>query len=81
MPLPPRSGDIHFIENIFHIVKMALEKDALDRNITHKTFQEFSECVATTFHNLDTTLIDRTIESMNNRIELLLKNKGQRKRY
>ena len=81
VPLPPRSGDIHFIENIFHIVKMALEKDALDTNITHETFQEFSEHVATTFHNLDTTLIDRTIESMNNRIGLLIKNKGQRTRY
>lgn len=63
--LPPRSGDIHFIENIFHIVKMALEKDALDKNITQGTFQEFSECIATTFHNLDTALIDKTIESVN----------------
>ena len=81
VPLPPRSGDIHFIENIFHIAKMALEKDALDRNITHETFQEFSERVATTFHSLDTALIDRTIESKNHRIELLIENKGQRTRY
>ena len=81
VPLPPRSGDIHFIENIFYIVKMALEKYALDRDITHETFQEFSERVPTTFHNLHTTLIDRTVESMNNRIELLIKNKGQRTRY
>ena len=81
VPLPPRSGDIHFIENIFHIAKMALEKDALDRNITHETFQEFSERVATTFHSLDTALIDRTTESMNHRIELLIENKGQRTRY
>lgn len=44
---------------------MALEKDALDKNITQGTFQEFSECIATTFHNLDTALIDKTIESMN----------------
>ena len=43
VPLPPRGGDIHFMENIFQIVKMALEKDALDRNITRGTFQEFSE--------------------------------------
>ena len=63
--LPSRSSDIHFIENIFHIVKMALEKDALDKNITQGTFQEFSECIATTFQNLDTALIDKTIESMN----------------
>ena len=54
--LPPRGGDIHFMENIFQIVKMALEKDALDRNITRETFQEFSERVATTFHNLHTAL-------------------------
>ena len=49
----------------FHIVKMALEKDALDKNITQGTFQEFSECIATTFHNFDTALIDKTIESVN----------------
>ena len=58
-----------------------MEKDAIDRNITHETFQEFSERIATTFHNLDTALIDRTIESMNHRIELLIENKGQRTRY
>ena len=33
VPLPPRSGDFHFVENIFHIVKMAY---------TQETFQEFS---------------------------------------
>ena len=44
---------------------MALEKDALDKNITQGTFQELSECIATTFHNLDTALIVKTIESMN----------------
>ena len=33
VPLPPRSGDFHFVENIFHIVKM---------QYTQETFQEFS---------------------------------------
>ena len=33
VPLPPRSGDFHFVENIFPIVKM---------QYTQETFQEFS---------------------------------------
>ena len=27
VPLPPRSGDFHFVENIFHIVKMQYTRD------------------------------------------------------
>ena len=79
--LPPRSGDIHFVENIFHIVKTSLREDALNRNITHETFEQFSERVATTIKSLDGRLIDKTIESMNKRIDLIIKNKGQRTKY
>ena len=79
--LPPRSGDIHFVENIFHIVKTSLREDALNRNITHETFEQFSERVATTIKSLDRRLIDKTIESINKQIDLIIKNKGQRTKY
>ena len=79
VPLPPRSGDIYFIENVFHIVE-GFGEGHIEKSITHETFQEFSDRVATTFHNLDTASIDKTIESMNNKIELLIKYKGKRTR-
>ena len=53
MPLPPRSEDIHLVENILHIVKTSLQEDALNRNIMHETFEQLSECMATTIKSLD----------------------------
>ena len=37
--IPPRSPDIHPIENIFHQVKHKLNSDALEKNIEHENFE------------------------------------------
>ena len=41
--IPPRSPDMNPIENIFHLVKRKLNSDAIENNITHEGFKEFSE--------------------------------------
>ena len=57
------------IENIFNIVFTKLERDALRKQITHETFEQFSDRVEKTLCNIDPKLSDCTIESMNKRIE------------
>ena len=43
--IPPRSPDMNPIENIFHPVKRKLNSDAIENNITHEGFKEFSDRV------------------------------------
>ena len=59
--IPPRSPDINPIENVFHQDKRKLGSDAIEQNIEHETFDEFSR------------KIDRTFESMNKRIGMIIK--------
>ena len=81
LKLPPRSGDIHCIENFFHAVKVELDKQALELNITHKTYEEFSDRVIRTIKNMLVDIVDKIIESMDNRISLVIISKGQRTKY
>ena len=81
LKLPPRSGDIHCIENFFHTVKVELDKQALELNITRETYEEFSERVIRTITNMPVDVVDKIIESMDNRISLVINSKGQRTKY
>ena len=47
--LPPRSPDLHVIENVFAIVNSQLRKQARDRKIRRETFEEFKGHVMNTF--------------------------------
>ena len=78
MKLPPRSGDIHCIENVFDAVKVELDKQALELNITCKTYDEFSERVIRTIKNMPVDVVDKIIESMDNQISLLISFRKQR---
>lgn len=81
LSIPARSPDINPIENLFHLIKRKLNNDAIVRNIKKETFQEFSARVQSTILHFDKTHIDKTIESMNNRIEMIIAKKGNRIRY
>ena len=81
LTIPPRSPDINPIENIFNIIKQILQKEALNKNITFETFEQFSRRVADTINTLDERLIDRTIESMSRRIDLIIEKNGARTKY
>ena len=80
-PIPPRSPDINPIENLFNNVRAKLHEDAIALNIRKETFEEFCERVEDTLLNFDKDIIDRTILSMNNRMDLIVKGKGNRLKY
>ena len=78
LSIPPRSPDINPIENFFKLVKDRLTKDAIANNITWESFPDFSNRVRETILNMDKAVIDKIIESMNERMDLIISKKGRK---
>ena len=78
MSIPACSPDLNPIENLFHLIKRQLNNDAIVRDIKRENFQEFSTQVKSTILNFDNNVIDKIIESMSNRIEMVVNRKGSR---
>lgn len=79
--IPARSPDLNPIENIFSMVKSKLKSDAIENEIYSENFQEFSARVQMTIESMDVNVINKTIQSMEKRIPLVIKGKGQRTKY
>ena len=79
--IPPRSPDINPIENVFHLVKKMLQKEAIDQNITKESFDAFKTRVLPCLNTFEIKTIDKTIESMPKRIEEITLSKGKRSKY
>ena len=75
---PPCSPDINVIESDFHLLRMDLEYEAIIKNITSETFEQFRDSVLRALERLPTDVIDCTIESMKDRIEAIILSKGYR---
>ena len=81
LKIPPRSPDLNRIENIFHIVSRKLEKDALQQEITHESYEEFCDRVQETINSILWESIDKTIRSMNGRVAEIIRSNGERLKY
>ena len=81
LSIPPHSPDINPIENLFHLIKRQLNNDAIVQSIKKESFEEFSTRVKHTIINFDKNQIDKIIESMGKRIEMIVCKKGNRIRY
>ena len=79
--IPASSPDLNQIENYFLIVKNKSRQDALEIKIEHEDFEEFLVQVKATLESVPVGVVDRTIQSMDERIDFILKRKGQRIRY
>ena len=79
--IPPRSPDINCIENVFHAMRKAIQRDAVRRNIQRESFRQFQARCARIIRNFDIGYINRAISSMPRRIELVKKRRGQRIKY
>ena len=79
--IPPRSPDINPIENFFHLVKKQLNRDALEQNIMQESYRQFSDHVKETILNFPVAIIDNMIESMDKRMNMIIRKKGQRLQY
>ena len=79
--IPARSPDLNPIENLFHLAKKKMHADALSQNITFENWEDFVLRVKTTMETSNIDVIDRTIASLEKRISLVIKNKGERTKY
>ena len=76
--IPARSPDLNPIENVFHLLEKQLRKDAIEKNISKETFQQFCCRIKKTLLNFSPAIISKTIESMNKRVDAIIASKGER---
>ena len=79
--IPPRSPDLNPIENLFHIIKSQLDKEALTKAIHQETWQQFSARVHKTILQIPISFINNLLLSMPKRIDAVIKCKGHRTKY
>ena len=81
LKIPARSPDINPIENIFHLVKSQLNKQAVTENITSESYEQFQTRVIQVLRTFPIDIIDKTIDSMSKRINKMISSKGYRTKY
>jgi len=79
--IPPRSPDLNPIENFFHQVKVRLYEETRSRGITNESFEQYSLRVKNIIEKFEKVRINRLIESMPKRINIVLRSKGNRIKY
>ena len=81
LQIPQRSPDINPIENIFHLVKRQLDTQATKENIITETMTDFETRRKCTLFELPVSHINNTSESMGNRMEKIIMEKGNRTKH
>ena len=79
--IPARSPDLNPIDNVFHLVGNQLRKDAIEKNISKETFEQFCWRIKKSLLNFSPAIISKIIESMNKRVDAIIVSKGERIKY
>ena len=69
------------IGNVFNYVRTKLHEESLNRNITFENFEEHSARVIKTLLSVRFEYLNKTIESMDNRLSMVVKKAGKRIMY
>ena len=62
--IPARSPDINSIQNFSNLISSKLQLDAIEENIPHETFEQFSEQIIRTITPYSAREIDKIIKSI-----------------
>ena len=79
--IPPRSPDLNPIENVFHIAVKALERDTMTKQIVCESYEQFVDRIIPVLYSIPCSVINKIIDSVSKRIDLLIANKGKRLKY
>ena len=79
--IPSKSPDINVIENLFNISKNMLAKEAIEKKITKESRSQFAARITNHLKSFSTTSVNKLIDTLPNRMDLMKKNKGTRLRY
>ena len=79
--IPARSPDMNPSEIVFNYVRTKLHEESLSRNATFENFEEYSARVKKTLLAVPIEYINKTIESMDNRLSMVVKKGGKRIKY
>ena len=69
------------MENFLNLGVQKLNNEAIEKDIADETFQSFSEGVKRCMLSFPVKVIDKIISTMEKRINMALKAKGQRIKY
>ena len=72
-----RSPDLKPIKNSFHVIEKNFHKDALQMNTKQEVFKKFSTQVKTILESVRVVFAIRTIQSMDERIDLIIKERDR----
>ena len=76
-----RSPDLNPIKNVLHYVRTKLHEESLSRNITFENFEEYSTRVKKTLLSVPVEYTNKIIESMDNRLSMVVKKGGKQIKY
>ena len=79
--IPARSPDLNPIENVFHLASKKILRDGKTLRIESENFEQFSRRCKKTLMEFPKDIIDKTIQSMDKRIGMVIASKGQRTKY
>ena len=79
--IPARSPDMNHNENVFHYVRTKLHEKSLNRSINFENFEEYSTHLKKTLLSVPVEYINKTTESMDSRLSMVVKKRGKRIKY
>ena len=81
LQIPARSPDMNPIENVFNIAETKLKEQAVRNNITKETYEQFVVRARDILMNTPITVIDKIIDTMPKRMNMIIQKKGERLKY
>ena len=81
VPIPSKSPDINVIENLFNDSKQQLAKQALQQNITKESRTQFASRIEEMLASYSVNRVNKLVDSLPNRMKLLVQKDGIRLRY
>ena len=68
-------------ENVFNDIRTKLHEESLNRNITFEKFEEYSVGVQKTLLSVPVEYINKSVESMDNQLSMVVKKVGKLIKY